>query len=89
MGPCLWPNKDIRQRGKDIVLRRHERYIFSREGVAWMYESRLDDFLPAVGGGQAVLRYTGGEAGRTDDGQKCDVEPRMEASVYVRTEGVG
>jgi hypothetical protein len=46
-----------------------------------MYESRLDDFLSAVRGGQAVLRDARGEAGRTERGQKGDVEPRVEASV--------
>lgn len=50
-----------------------------------MYESRLDDFLPTVRGGQAVLlRGARGEAGRAQRRQKGDVEPRVEASVYVR-----
>src|SRR5258708_29161698 len=58
MCPCLGPKKDVRERGEDIVLRRHERYLLCGvlcEGVARMYESRLDDFLPAVRGRQALL----------------------------------
>ncbi len=86
MCPCLRPNKYVRDRGEDIVLRRHERYLLCvvfRKGVARMHESRLDDFLSAVGGGQAVLRDASGEAGRAEGGQKGDVEPRVEASVCV------
>ena len=49
----------------------------------WMYESRLDDFLSAVGGGQAMLCNARGEARRAECGQKGDVEPRVEASVVV------
>ena len=84
MCPCLRANKDIRNRGKDIVLRRHEPYLLFAvfcEGVMWMYESRLNDFLSAVRGGQAMLRDARGEAGRAECGQKGDVEPRVEASV--------
>jgi hypothetical protein len=83
--PCLGPNKDVRDRREDIVLRRHERYLLCAvlcEGVTRMYESCLDDFLLAVRGGQAVLRDARGEAGRAEGGQKGDVEPRVEASVY-------
>lgn len=84
MCPCLRANKDICDSRKDIVLRRHEPYllraVFS-EGVVRMYESRLDDFLSAVRGGQAVLRDARGEAGRAESRQKGDVEPRVEASV--------
>ena len=86
MCPCLGPKKDVRERGEDIVLRRHERYLLCAvlcERVTRMYESRLDDFLPAVRGGQALLRDARGEAGRAERRQKGDVEPRVEASVWL------
>lgn len=89
MCPCLGPHKDVRDRGEDIVLRRHERDRLCAvlcEGVARMYESRLDDLLSAVRRGQAVLRDARGEsaaAGRARGRQKGDVKPRVEASVCV------
>jgi hypothetical protein len=42
------------------MLRRHERDLpcaVFRERVLRVYESRLDDFVPAVWGRQAVLRH--------------------------------
>jgi hypothetical protein len=91
MGLCLKPNEDIRERGKDIVLRRYERYLLCRvfcKRVVWMYESCLDDLLSAVRSGQGVLRGAGGEAGRAERGQKGDVESRVEAAVYTEVIGV-
>ena len=70
--------EEVREHAEDVVLRRHERDLLRgvlRERVARVHEARLDDFLPAVGRGQAVL----GLLYRA--GQERDVEARVETAV--------
>jgi len=52
------PDENVCERGEDVVLWRHKRDLLCavlRERVEGMHESRLDDFLPAVGRRQAML----------------------------------
>jgi len=90
---ALAPDEEVRERAEDVVLRRHERDLLRgvlRERVARVHEARLDDFLPAVGRGQAVLpvyRAAGGElldAGCAERGQERDVEARVETAVVCK-----
>jgi hypothetical protein len=60
VGPRLAPNEKVRERGEDVVLWRHERDLLGAvfgERVPGVHETRLDDFLPAVRGRQAMLCY--------------------------------
>lgn len=66
LGRQLAPDEKVCEGGEDIMLRRHERDLSCAmlcERVARVHESRLDDFLAAVGCGQAVLHHAGGETG--------------------------
>lgn len=58
-GRRLAPDTDVRERGEDVVLRRHERHPLGAvfcERLLGVHEPRLDDFLSAVRRRQAVLR---------------------------------
>src|SRR5882672_5199880 len=85
----LAPDKDVRERGEDVVLRRHEcdllRAVF-RERDLRVHESRLDDFLSTIGRRQALQQCTGGEARRAEGGgHEGHEEARVEAAVWVVT----